>query len=158
MDPRFLKWMGETLCLYASNLAAIEKMTAAAGMEKSAWAKFGEYLPVTSPASFSYDKMDESYREWLSFLGAVPKSDLEVLQRKVAALEEECDQLRQSLDMLVQGLSGVRQIPAAMNEWVDLAKTITTVHREWLEDFRRHWEEPGEKEVKKHGRSSKELE
>jgi hypothetical protein len=74
------------------------------------------------------------------------------------SLEEECEQLRESLEMLVQGLSGVRQIPAAMNQWVDLAKTITAVHREWLEDFRRHWEEPDEKEGKKHGRNSKKLE
>ncbi len=107
MDPRFLKWMGETLSLYASNLEALEKMATVAEMEKSAWAKFGEYLPTISPPPYSSDKMDECYREWLSFLGAVPRSDLEALQKKVAALEEECDQLRQSLDMLVQGLSGV---------------------------------------------------
>jgi hypothetical protein len=60
--------------------------------------------------------------------------------------------------MLVQGLSGVRQIPAAMNQWVDLAKTINAVHLEWLEDFRRRWKDPDEKEGKKHGRKSKELE
>jgi hypothetical protein len=155
MDPRFLKWMGETLCLCASNLAAIEKMTAAVGMEKSSWAKFGEYLPMISPPPFSYDEMDERYREWLCFLGAVPKSDLEAMQKKVAALEEECDQLRQSLDMLVQGLSGAQQIPAAINQWVDLGKTITAVHREWLKDFRNYWDKPGEKEGEKHGRNSK---
>ena len=102
--------------------------------------------------------MDKFYREWLSFLGAVPQSDLVALQKKVEALEEECIQLRQSLEKLVQGLSGVRQIPAAMNQWVDLAKTITTVHREWLEDFKRQWKVPDEKEGKKHGRNSKGLE
>jgi hypothetical protein len=158
MDPRFLKWMGETLSLYASNLEALEKMATVIGVDKSAWAKFGEYLPTISPPPYSSDKMDELYREWLSFLGAVPKSDLEALQRKCGALEEECVQLRQSLEMLVQGLSGVRQIPAAMNQWVDLAKTMSAVHLEWLEDFRRRWEEPDEKEGKKHGRNSKDLE
>ena len=158
MDPRFLKWMGETLSLYASNLEALEKMATVIGVDKSAWAKFGEYLPTISPPPYSSDKMDEFYREWLSFLGAVPKSDLEALQRKFGALEKECVQLRQSLEMLVQGLSGVRQIPAAMNQWVDLAKTINAVHLEWLEDFRRRWKEPDEKEGKKHGRKSKELE
>jgi len=155
MDPRFLKWMGETLSLYASNLEALEKMATVIGVDKSAWAKFGEYLPTISPPPYSSDKMDEFYREWLSFLGAVPKSDLEALQRKFGALEKECVQLRQSLEMLVQGLSGVRQIPAAMNQWVDLAKTITAVHREWLEDFRRHWEKPGGMHLKKDGRSRK---
>lgn len=155
MDPRFLKWMGETLCLYASNISAVKKMAAASGMEKSAWARFGEYLPVISPPPFSYDKMDECYREWLSFLGAVPKADLDALQKKVIVLEEECEQLRQSLDMLVQGLSGAQQIPAVIDQWVDLGRTITAVHREWLNDFRSRWDKPGKKEGKKHGRNSK---
>jgi hypothetical protein len=158
MNPRLLKWIGETLCLYASNLEALEKMAAAAGMEKPTWSKFGEYLPAISPPPFSSEEMDAFYSEWLSFLGAVPKSDFEALRKKTAALEEECDQLRQSLDMLVHGLSGVQQIPAAMNQWVDLAKTLTAVHREWFADFRKHWEEPDKKEVKKHGRDSKKLE
>ena len=158
MDHRFLKWMGEALYLYASNLECLEKLTPWGGVEKSAWSRLGENMPALSPPPFSPDEMDAFYREWLSFLGAVPKSDVQVLQKKVTALEEECDQLRQSIDMLVQGLSGVRKIPAAMNQWVDLTKTITSVHREWLEDFRRHWEDPGEKEVKKHGRKSKKLE
>jgi len=158
MDPRFLKWMGETLSLYASNLEAWEKMATVIGVDKSAWAKFGEYLPTVSPPPYSSDKMEEFYREWLSFMGAVPKADLEALERKVEALEEECAKLRQALEMLVQVLSGIRQIPAAMNQWVDLAKTITTVHRVWLENFRRQWKEPDEKEGKKHGRNSKELE
>ncbi|HET6461576.1 MAG TPA: hypothetical protein VFG29_12425 [Syntrophales bacterium] len=155
MDPRFLKWMGETLCLYASNVAAVKKMAAASGMETSAWARFGEYLPRISPPPFSYDKMDECYREWLSFLGAVPKSDLDALKEKVTVLEEECEQLRQSLDMLVQALSGVQQIPVTINQWVDLAKTVTAVHREWLKDFRSHWDKPGKKEGEKYGRNSK---
>ncbi|MGO9136221.1 MAG: hypothetical protein ACLP9S_05740 [Syntrophales bacterium] len=115
MDPRFLKWMGETLCLYGSNIEALDMFATVIGVDKSAWAKFGEYLPTVSSPPYSSDKMDEFYREWISFLGAVPKSDLEVLQRKVGALEEESDQLRQSLEMLVRGLSGVRQIPSAMN-------------------------------------------
>ncbi len=155
MDPRFLKWMGETLVLYASNLAAVEKMKAASGMEDSAWERFGQYLTTISAPPFSYDMMDEHYREWLSFLGAVPKSDLEALQKKVVVLEEECEQLRQSLDMLVQGLSGAQHIPMAINQWVDLAKTVTAVHREWLKDFRSQWDIPAKKEEKKHGRSSK---
>ena len=94
--------------------------------------------------------MDECYREWLSFLGAIPRSDLEALQRKLTALEEECDQLKQSLDMLVKGLSGTQEIPAAIKQWVELAKTITALHREWLKDFRSHRDEPGERKVKKH--------
>ena len=158
MDPRFLKWMGETLSLYASNLEALEKMATMIGVDKSAWAKFGEYLPTISPPPYSSDKMDECYREWLSFLGAIPRSDLNALQKKVTALEEECDQLKQSLDMLVEGLSVAQQIPAAMNQCVDLGKTITAVHLEWLKDFRSHWDKPGEKEGKKHGRISKKLE
>lgn len=157
MDPRFLKWMGETLCLCASNLAALEKMAAAAGTDKSVWAKFSEYMPTLSPPPFSWDEMDAFYRQWLSFLGAVPRSDLEVLQKKVAVLEEECNHLKMSMDMLVQGMSGVRQMPAAMNQWVDLAKTITAVHREWLEDFKKNWEELSEKEVKKHERKSRKM-
>lgn len=158
MDPRFLKWMGETMCVYASYLTSSEKKASWCKVERLEWSKFIEFMPSLSPPPFSSDQMDAFYREWLSFLGAVPKSDLETLQKKIAALEEECDQLRQSIDMLVQGLSGVQQIPAAMNQWIDLAKTITAVHREWLEDFRRHWEEPGEKEVMKHGQKSKKLE
>ncbi|HVO67953.1 MAG TPA: hypothetical protein VMT12_15860 [Syntrophales bacterium] len=157
MDHRFLKWMGEALCLYASNLESLEKLTSWGGVEKSAWSRLGENMPSLSPPPFSSGEMDAFYREWLSFMGAVPKSDLVALQKKVSALEDECDQLRQSVDVLVQGLSGVRQMPEAMNQWVDLAKTITSAHREWFKDFRRRWEERGEKEVKKHGRKSKKL-
>jgi len=158
MEPRFLKWMGETLCLYAANIEALENMVKATGVEKAGWSKFSDFLPMTSPPPFSADKMDKLYREWLSFAGAVPKSDVEALQEKIEALEEECDQLRQSMDMLVQGLSGVRQIPAAMTQWVDFAKTMAAVHREWFDDFRRHWGESVEKEGRRHGRRGKKLE
>ena len=157
MDPRFLKWMGETLCLCASNLVALEKMAASAGTDKSVWVKFSEYMPMLSPPPFSWDEMDAFYRQWLSFLGAVPRSDREVLQKMVAVLEEECNHLKMSMDMLVQGISGVQQMPAAMNQWVDLAKTITAVHREWLEDFKKNWEELSEKEGKKHERKSRKM-
>jgi len=155
MNPRFLKWMGETLSLYASDLEALERIGEVAEIKKPARLGFGKCMRTVSPPPCPFDETDECYREWLSLLGAVPKSDVEAAQKKVAALEEECDQMKQSLDMLVQGLSGAEQMPAAMKQWVDLAKTITAVHREWLEDFRRHWERPGGMHLKKDGRSRK---
>ncbi len=157
MDSRFLKLMGETLFLYASDLEALEEIEGTAGVEKAARSGFGKCLPTGSRRSCSFDQMDECYREWLFLLGAVPKSDLEALEKKVAALEEECHQLTRSLDMVVQGLSGAEEMPAPMNQWVDLAKTITAVHREWLEDFRSRGDKPDEKHLKKHGTNSKKL-
>ena len=157
MDPRFLKWMGETLSLYASDLEALEEIEGTAEGEKPERLAFGKCLPTVSRPSCSFDQMDECYREWLFLLGAVPKSDLEAVEKKVAVLEEECHQLTQSLAMVVEGLSGAEEMPAPMNQWVDLAKTITAVHREWLEDFRSHGDKPDEKHLKKHGTNLKEL-
>ena len=65
MDPRFLKWMGETLSLYAANLEASKKIGSRGGIEESEWSKVGKYLPTIPPPLCSVDEMDECYREWL---------------------------------------------------------------------------------------------
>lgn len=137
MDPRFLKWLGEALIHYSSNIQAMEKVMAFSGADKTFISKMSELVPTLTPMPLSSEKMDEFYREWLAFFDAVPRKDHEALKGKVTALEKECEQLRGTLDNLVQGLAGLKYFPEAMNPWLELARKAMAAHMEWLEDFRK---------------------
>jgi len=135
MDPRFLKWMGEALIHYSQNVQTMEKMTAFTGADKTFVSKMSELMPTLTPHPLSSEKMDEFYREWLVFFDAVPKKDHEELKKKVMALEKECEQLRGTLENLVQGMAGLKVFPEAMNPWLELARKAMAAHMEWLAEF-----------------------
>jgi hypothetical protein len=137
MDPRFLKWLGDALIHYSNNIQAMEKVMAFSGADKTFISKMSELVPTLTPMPLSSEKMDEFYREWLVFFDAVPRKDHEALKGKVMALEKECEQLRGTLDNLVQGLAGLKYFPEAMNPWLELARKAMAAHMEWLEDFRK---------------------
>ncbi|HPC74688.1 MAG TPA: hypothetical protein P5551_09400 [Syntrophales bacterium] len=135
MDPRFLKWLGEALVHYSNNIQAMEKVMAFAGADKTFVSKMSELVPTLTPMPLSSEKMDDFYREWLAFFDAVPRKDHEALKGKVTALEKECDQLRGTLENLVQGMTGLKHFPETMNPWLELARKTMAAHMEWLSEF-----------------------
>ena len=135
MDPRFMKWMGEALIHYSQNVQAMEKMMSVTGADKTFLSKMSELMPALTPHPLSSEKMDEFYREWLAFFDAVPRKDHEELKKKVMALEKECEQLRGTLENLVQGMTGLKYFPEAMNPWLELARKAMAAHMEWLKEF-----------------------
>jgi hypothetical protein len=137
MDPRFLKWLGEALIHYSSNIETMKKAMAFAGADKTFISKMSELVPTLTPMPLASEKMDEFYREWLAFFDAVPRKDHEALESKVMALEKECDQLRKTLENLVQMTSGFKLMPEAMNPWLELARKAVAAHMEWLEEFKK---------------------
>jgi len=146
MDPRFMKWLGEALIQYSQNVQAMEKMMSFTGADKTFLSKMSELMPSLSPHPLSSEKMDEFYREWLAFFDAVPRKDHEELKKKVMALEKECEQLRGTLENLVQGIAGLKAFPEAMNPWLELARKAMSAHMEWLSEFGKIKNVPGKKE------------
>jgi len=130
-----LKWLGEALVHYSNNIQAMEKVMAFAGTDKTFVSKMSELVPTLTPMPLSSEKMDDFYREWLAFFDAVPRKDHEELKKKVTALEKECEQLRGTLENLVQGIAGLKAFPEAMNPWLELARKAVTAHMEWLSEF-----------------------
>ncbi len=147
MDPRFMKWLGEALIQYSQNVQAMEKMMSFTGADKTFLSKMTELMPSLTPHPLTSEKMDEFYREWLAFFDAVPRKDHEALKQKVTALEKECEQLRSSLDNLVQGVAGLKAFPEAMNPWLEMARKTVAAHMEWLTEFGKIKDTP-EKEKK----------
>lgn len=148
MDPRFLKWLGEALVHYSHNMQSLERMMALTGADRTFVAKMSELVPTLTPMPLSSEKMDEFYREWLAFFDAVPRKDHEELKMKVTALERECEQLRGTLENLVQGMAGLKMFPEAMNPWLELARKAMAAHMEWLEGFGKTEKKPPEEEKK----------
>ena len=137
MDPRFLKWLGEALVQYSQNVQALEKMMALAGADRSFTSKLSDVMPTLTPLPLSGEKTDEFYREWLSFFDAVPRKDHDELKARLAAVEAECEQLKETLEKLVQGMAGFKVLPEAMNPWLELARKAMSAHIEWLRKFRK---------------------
>lgn len=143
MDPRVLKWWGEALTLMASNLEFLQKTMPKTGAETSEWFKAWESLPGLSKPPFSTETMEKSYREWLSFLGAVPRSDYEALKNRTDALETECEKLKQTIETLVENASNYPGVSGMVSPWLELARKTMDAHMEWLKQFQKGWgEEP----------------
>lgn len=149
MDPRFMKWLGEALIHYSQNVQTMEKMMAFTGADKTFVSKMSELMPALTPHPLSSEKMDEFYREWLAFFDAVPRKDHEALKSKVTALEKECEQLRRSLENVVQGVAGLKVFPEAMNPWLELARKTVAAHMEWLTEFGKLKDTPEKGETEK---------
>ena len=149
MDPRFLKWMGEALIHHSQNVQTMEKMMAFTGADKTFISKMSELMPALTPQPLSSDKMDEFYREWLAFFDAVPRKDHEELKKKVTALEKECEQLRGTLENIVQGMAGLKAFPETMNPWLELARKAMASHMEWLSEFGKIKDTPEEGKTEK---------
>jgi len=127
----------------------MEKMMAFTGADRTFISKMSELMPALTPHPLSSEKMDEFYREWLAFFDAVPRKDHEELKKKVTALEKECEQLRGTLENIVQGMAGLKAFPETMNPWLELARKAMASHMEWLSEFGKIKDTPEEGKTEK---------
>ena len=138
MHPDFLKWMAQAMAQWAE---MIEKGQREREGPPGAW------LTALSPP-FPGREWERFYREWLSFMGAVPKKDHEELEKKVAALEAEVEFLREGLAALAAGLSGWKDMPQALKPWFEFANQAARAQAEWFSELNKSLENSWEAETK----------
>ena len=121
IDPRLLKWWGELLIACASNLEVLKKLTDF-GAEAQHWHELWKSVPGVPKPPLPFKDIDEGQRIWLAVFDAVPRRDYDNLKERLAAVEEECEKLRSTLNQVTAAMTGLRNLPEAMAPWLELAQ------------------------------------
>lgn len=139
IDPSLLKWGGELMIACASNLEMLNKLTEP-GAQTQHWDKLWESVPGVPKPPIPVKDIDEVQRIWLAAFDAVPRRDYDNLKEQLAAMEEECRKLKNTLTQVTTAMTDLRNLPETMVPWIELAQMTMKSHTKWLSELGQSWQ------------------
>jgi hypothetical protein len=139
IDPRLLKWWGELILACSSNIELWNKIINF-GTNIEDWYEALKSVPGVSPQPFMVTEINEMHRQWLAVFNAVPRGDYNNLKKRLVAVEEESERLRNTLNQITGAMTSLRNLPEAMAPWLELAQMTMKSHMEWMSELGKSWQ------------------